>query len=271
VWMEQRVNPEAVATALPPDFVLDDPLALVYNVYWNPATVFGPGPHDPFVYNELLVVLRVKYKGRPSNFPVMLLMDDDVAMMSTSGCPKRLANFSYSVSRTPGSLVHLHITRRGREVLKISGKMGQPESRSIRGLNDRFSNLFAWVLSHQFPWTSQHQSPNYLFMRSFMTPRPFSQRKIDVSDLKVSWGNSAQEPLGAWFAKEPPANAGFMHVDQGWLPHLVDSPKFDLHKMQLEYPPSLMVTKPVEFGFYEQMPTDQFRNWWLNNYQLSYM
>jgi len=254
VWVHMRINSDAVTPYLPPGVALDGDEGLVYLVRWQPADLTRPwSPNSVGValveYNELWVMVPVKVEGMTYMLPLLILLDEDVAMMAGrdwGGCMKKLANTTYTFSpqRVDGADVLADINRRGRDVFRLTGRLGpKVDGKPVPGLDatgdDALPTLFldttqfAWDPEHVRPWWGAIQGASHVFER----------RSLEA--VKVELGDAAPEPLRLWFSG-PPTSSGYVRMDQDWL----------MSKGGAQM-------KPVELKGYEE--------WWRRSFAVLYM
>lgn len=250
VWVTMRVNEENLKKFLPPGLTLipdEEGLLMLQRCQPGVFKLIG-NLILPLEYNELWVVARVMYQDTPVLFPVLLLVDDDVALISGqdyAGTPKKLANLSFTLSPDAGfnSSVHIQINRHGRSILDLTGRIGQHSQAPVPGVNDnaRENARYGFVMAHQFPRDTNIDRPMYVFPRAVQ--RTFSQHVME--DVKVEFGRSLQEPLHDWFAGTP-TSAGYSRLGRDWGPN-----------------PS-----PLQFA---QLPAEGWVSWWTRSFQMLYM
>mmetsp|Transcript_30115 Transcript_30115/g.84012 ORF Transcript_30115/g.84012 Transcript_30115/m.84012 type:complete len:187 (+) Transcript_30115:1-561(+) len=181
--------------------------------------------------------------------PLLILLDEDVAMMAGrdwGGCMKKLANTTYTFSpqRVDGADVLADINRRGRDVFRLTGRLGpKVDGKPVPGLDatgdDALPTLFldttqfAWDPEHVRPWWGAIQGASHVFER----------RSLEA--VKVELGDAAPEPLRLWFSG-PPTSSGYVRMDQDWL----------MSKGGAQM-------KPVELKGYEE--------WWRRSFAVLYM
>lgn len=252
-WISMKINKQEIGPYVPPACVLAGDEGYLYNVYWKPADVFQPwgrrSPTHPLLeYNELWVVIPVLYKGRHFQYPIQMLLDEDVAVVSghdVMGCQKKMANmtFLFPVPAAPGGTVHLSVDRKGRPTFNLTAKMGPPIGRQAASfIEDPATSTVLWMVSQQFPRDPDQDRPMYQPAR----PTNRIRGHWDLHDIEISLGSSAQEPLSKWFVGSA-LRGGFLQYDQDW---------------------SADPTPPV---WHSRPDAESFVTWWKQNYQVLYM
>mmetsp|Transcript_162004 Transcript_162004/g.514756 ORF Transcript_162004/g.514756 Transcript_162004/m.514756 type:complete len:651 (-) Transcript_162004:104-2056(-) len=258
IWFTTKIDQKKVTPYLAPGLTLRSDEAVVWHVRWQPADILNmwgmkDSQHDylDLEYNELWVTMPVTYRGRNFTYPILMLLDEDVGQMAGQdggGCPKKLANLTYTFSPPPGqgSEVLLNVNRHERHVLNVTGKMSGITHKPIVGVNDNKdpAGEILFVMSHQFPWDPAVDRPKYFFVRGVQQTK--EQRGLE--NLRVSYGADAPEPLAEWFVGEP-IEGGYIRMNQDWLPSL-DTP-FDWQ--------------------FEDVDPDEFVEWWKVAFPVLYM
>lgn len=259
VWFNIKINAEKAAPFLPPGATLAGDEGLIWHVHWQPADPTNPYEmaglnHFNLEYNELWVTVPVEYKGKRSILPLLMLLDDDVAQnlgQDTVGCPKKLANATYTFSAHPpvaGSLVNLEVSRRGRLVLKLSGSLQNTSDHSpVLGVNDNTdpNGSMMWMMSHQFPWNPSVDRPRYVWCRGMQR----TEAQLGLEGLSVELGSGAPEPLGEWFEGSP-TRGGYIRMDQDWAPSW---------------------SIPLSWNLKEQPSEAAYLEWWQRSFPVLYM
>lgn len=257
VWFRSRLNTNKAATYLPPGLTLAAEEGIVWHVRWDPADPANSwGARDPgdwldLEYNELWVTLPVSYRGKQYVYPVLMLLDDDVAEVmgqDGAGCPKKLANITFTLSNggQTGSDIFLEVTRHGRQVLEFSGKVTSPVHTPVPGINanQNPNGQVVWLFSHQFAWNPAVDRPRYMFTQG----QQRTQSQKGMTDVRIALGSEPSEPLGDWF-QGPPLEAGYIKMDQDWLP-------------SMSTPISSQLSQP---------DPEEFAEWWKRVYPVLYM
>ncbi len=119
---DMEVDAKAAARWVPAPLRLASPaLASVFTA-WFPTTSFGS------VYREAGVFLHVLHNGKPAVFSPWMIVDDDVALIigrELLGYPKKMGNVDF---RVDGDRVSGVAQRRGSELIRMEGVLGETVS-----------------------------------------------------------------------------------------------------------------------------------------------
>jgi len=258
IWMRMNIDRDAVASYLPPPLTVAGDEGLLWHVRWQPGDIFNMwGVLDqkadvlPLEYNELWVTVPVSLGGKHYMYPILMMLDDDIGLVTGQdviGCPKKMANLTFQFSPKPGknSEVFLDITRKGRPVMQVRGKINDRKQKPVYGINDHSnpSSDILWLFSHQFPWDPKLDRPQFIPCQS--AERTYDQR--EMTDVELTLGGTNPEPLAKWFVGKP-LDAGYIKMDQDWLPS-VRSPLDDQIR---------------------SMDAEGFTAWWKRSFPLLYM
>jgi len=256
VWFTMKIDAEQVAPYLPPEMSLASDEAILWNVRWQPTDVTNMWGltgaimgHTVLEYNELWVNIPVEARGRRYLYPILMLLDDDVAQVTgrdTAGTPKKLANMTFTFSPRPqqGAEFKLDISHKGRLVMRASGQLAEKTFKPVPGVNANFEpdSTYAFVNTQQYMRDSGFYQPMWLGIHGVQ--RTHAQHGL--ANVAVELGSGAPEPLGRWF-KGAPLQAGYVKMDQDWIPAM-DSP--------------LMASPVSQWGLQE---------WWKRCFAVMYM
>lgn len=250
IWARMKINKTKVAQYLPPRFVLhrDDGILMHQRCQPGSFKFLGPSMLLPLEYNELWVEVFASIDGSPVTLPLVLLVNDDVAVIAGhdyGGTPKKLANLTFTM--TPdggrGSEIFINVDRHGRQVMKLTARMGPPSSERMVGVNDltKESVDYAFIMSQQFPRDGESDRPFMYFPASMTT----TEGERSITDLAIELGNSPQEPLGDWFVGQP-LEGGYVRQGRDWRPNL--------------NPDNL-----------QRLPAAPWVDWWARTFQVHFM
>jgi len=250
IWTRMKLNTEKIAPYLPPGFSLENDEGVMMLQRCQPGVFKLLGDLKlPLVYNELWVNVFGTYDGTPILLPILLLVDDDVAVMAGqdyAGTPKKLANLTFTMTPDSGanSSVFASINRHGRQIFKFTGRIGAETTGTVRGVNDntRQNSRFGFVMAHQFPRDGIVDRPMYIFPRGVQST--YKQR--EMTDLAVELGHAKEEPLGEWFVGEPLAG-GYVQQSRDWGMDMMIGNNF------------------------QKLPMDDWIAWWTRNFQMLHM
>jgi len=254
VWLRMKLNPDKVEPYLLPGMTLDSDVGVISMQRCNPFYV----PvllklTMPLVFNELWVTVSVRYKNMTLIYPLLLMSEDDVAVMGGQdfgGLPKKLANATFELSPPPsqgkqpgfGTSVAWSVSRRGRPVMNFTGTITQETTNSsIPGITDGY--VWALLIGHQFPRHPDLDRPFYVFLDA----KEFVEGQRAVADMTVALGSHEQEPLGEWF-QGAPLDGGYARSARDWLPGM-DELAND----------------------FTRVPANEYLEWWKRNFQVLYM
>jgi acetoacetate decarboxylase len=116
---EMDVDAHAARRWLPWPLRLASPATASIFTAWFPQTSFGS------VYREAGLFLHVEHLGRPAVFSPWMLVDDDVALIlgrELLGYPKKLGTIVFEIE---GERIAGSAERRGSELLRMEGTLGE--------------------------------------------------------------------------------------------------------------------------------------------------
>lgn len=129
VWADIPVDPKTVKDWLPASLKLAKPARASVFIADYPETSFGS------VYREAAIILHVTLFGIPLRFCPWMVVDDDSALIlgrELLGYPKKMADIKfreYKDGRFLGT-----VSRKGTEVFRISGRIGEEEPAPTPGI-----------------------------------------------------------------------------------------------------------------------------------------
>ena len=139
--VDVSVDAAAAGALLPPPLVVSDPpLATVFCADY-PEGIFG------IVYREAAVLIHCSDGDGAAVHCAWIMVDDDTALIQGRellGFPKKMADFTWEES---GDLVVGTVTRKGVELMRMEGRVGEAEADPPAVFGRRFVNAMGSIVA----------------------------------------------------------------------------------------------------------------------------
>ncbi len=203
IWTNARmafadvpIDARAASGWLPRPLVLASPPRATVFIASYPQTAFGS------VYREAALLLGVRMFGVRMAFCPWMVVDDDRALIlgrELLGYPKKMADIRFEES---GGTFSGSVTRRGAEVLRVEGRVGESVRKPPPGIGRRAVNvrgLMTFTPSHLLVFHPEE-----------------SVRECRALDARVTLTSSDDDPIG--IAEGPAERATIRSCDIGSPP-----------------------------------------------------